>query len=176
MPGRLSRVTLSGAVVVAALAVVSLLASCGGGSSDSSTAGSGQGQSGASPAGIASFGEQASPAERAAATTSVQGFARAWIDGDSAKACSLMSASTKQNLAVFESKLKGCTAQVEGLRATMPAKTLARLRGIQVAGMRVRGDRGYLLYRDAQGTSSAFPVVREGSSWKVGAIVGTRIP
>jgi hypothetical protein len=161
--------------LVASLAAIALIAGCGGGSSDSSGGGgSGQGSSG----NVTSFGRQASPADRAAATRSVQEFLKAWRDRDSARACALMAATTKQNLAVFASQLKssGCPGQVEAVRASMPDKMLARFRGFQFTGMRTDGNRGFLLYRDAQGTSSSFPVVREGAAWKVGAIAGTRIP
>ena len=162
---------------------MSLLASCGSGGSDSSTAAAGSapagtGQSGAGSAGIASFGEEAGPADRAAATTSVQQFLRALAADDSARACSLMSASTKRNLAVFASQLKtrGCTGQLEAVRSAMPAKVVVPTKGIQMTGVRISGARGFVLYRDAHGTNSAFPVVREGSAWKIGAIAATRIP
>jgi hypothetical protein len=157
--------------LMASVALISPLVSCGGSSDSSGAAGSGKGSS----ASVASFGRQATGTERAGASKSLQEFFGAWVAGDSAKACSLMSASTKQNLAVFASQFKGCTAQVNALRAAMPAKTLARFRGVQVTGMRIDGNRGFLLYRDAQGTSSAFPVIREGAAWRVGAIAGSPV-
>jgi hypothetical protein len=45
-----------------------------------------------------------------------------------------------------------------------------------VTDVRIEGDRGFVLYRDAGGTESAFAVVREGSAWKAGAINGTPLP
>ena len=73
-------------------------------------------------------------------------------------------ASTKRNLAGFTSQLKarGCTGQLEAVRSRLPASALASTAGIQVTGARVSGGRGFLLYRDAHGTTTAFPIVREG--------------
>jgi hypothetical protein len=171
------------------LAIV-VLAGCGGDddeSPESTAAGAGTEQPGSeqSDAGAGSvetFGEEADPGDRDAAATTVERFLRAQADGDSATACSLMSASTKENLEVFvegaasESLNTPCTKLDEVLRSQIPAKTLAQSERIQVTAVRVEGDRGFVLYRDARGTESAFSVVREGSAWKVAAIAGQSLP
>jgi hypothetical protein len=136
-------------------------------------AGSGQGSS----ANAASFGQDAGAADRAAATKTVQDFLSAWINEDPAKACTLMAASTKQNLAAFSSQLKSpdCPGEARTVRSAMPAKMLSRLQGVHVTAVRVEGGRGFVIYR-ARGASWALPVLREGSAWKVGAIAGYSIP
>jgi hypothetical protein len=155
-------------VLLIAGLVISL--AVGGGSdssSDSTAAGSGQ-----TAASVASFGSEANSGDRAAASAALQHFLRAWIHRDSARACSLMSASTKQNLAIFASTSKTCTGQADAVRSAMPPEKLAQIEGIHVTGVRVEGDSGYVLYRDSEGNGWGFPVTREGSAWKVGAILG----
>ena len=179
------RWTALGSLVLA----IGVFAGCGDDddSPESSAAGTGSEQAGSeqSDAGagsIETFGEEAAPGDRDAAATTVQGFLRAQADGDSATACSLMGASTMENLQVFvegaasESLNTPCPKLVEVLRSQIPAKKLAQGDRIQVIGVRIEGDRGFVLYRDARGTESAFPVVREGSTWKVAAIVGQSLP
>jgi hypothetical protein len=155
---------------------------CGGSGSDSTTqraaSGTGSEAAGSGSGSVRSFGEPAGPEDRDAAATTVQRFLRAQADGDSATACSLMSASTLENLEVFvegaasKSLKLPCTKLVEAVRSQIQAKTLAQVDRIQVTGVRIEGERGFVLYRDARGTESAFPVVREGSAWKVAAIAG----
>jgi hypothetical protein len=156
------------ALALLAATLIALAAGCGGGSDSSGGAGT---QAAASNA--ASFGEQAGATERAAATTAVRDFLRAWVSNDPAKACSLMADSTKQNLATFSSQLNSqdCQGEAKTVRSAIQPKMLARLRGIQVTSVRLDGGRGFVIYR-AQGQSWALPVLREGSAWKVAAIVG----
>jgi hypothetical protein len=165
MPGTRS----TAALALLAGTLIALAAGCGGGSDSSGGAGT-QAAAGSNPA---SFGQQAGATERAAATAAVRDFLRAWVGNDPAKACSLMAASTKQNLATFSSQLNSgdCQDEAKTVRSAMQPKLLARLRGIQVTSVRLDGGRGFVLYR-AQGQSWALPVLREGSAWKVAAIVG----
>ena len=163
------RAAAIGALVVALFVPVG----CGGNGSDSTTEGVASGTS---------FGEPAGPEDRDAAATTVQRFLRAQADGDSATACSLMAASTLDSLEVFvegdasKSLKLSCTKLVEAVRSQIQAKKLAQADRIQVTGVRIDGDRGLVLYRDAQDTELAFPVVREGSAWKVAAIAGNSPP
>jgi hypothetical protein len=55
-------------------------------------------------------------------------------------------------------------------------ETVAAGEETEVTAVRIEGERGFVLYRDAGGTESAFAVVREGSSWKAGAINGYPLP
>jgi hypothetical protein len=171
--------------LAATVAAIALVAGCGeDGSAESTAPGAspeqaGTEQSDADAESVESFGEEANPGDRDAAATTVQGFLRAQADGDWAKACSLMSAATQQGLEAFASqsvKSQRCPPLVEAMTARIPPKTLPRAEQIQVGGVRVEGERGFVLYRDGRGTRSAFSVVREGSAWKVAAIAGYRVP
>jgi hypothetical protein len=170
---------LRGIALAASVALIAGLAGCGGddGESESTAAGAESAQAGGEQ--IEGFGEEAGPTDRDAATEAVRGFLRVWADGDGAKACSLMAASTKKNLEEFSSqflKTRSCTEQVEALTSRIPAKTLAQAGRIEVTGFRIEGERGFVIYRDGRGTESAFPVEREGSAWKVAAIAGQSLP
>jgi hypothetical protein len=173
MPKRALEAGRRGTAVAATLVAIAVPAGCGSGSSDSSSPGA------QAATNIEHAGEEAGATDRAAVTSTVQGFLKARAAGDWARACSLMTASTKQNLVFFLSerlKSRDCTKLLAELTATTPPKTLAKDERIQVTGVRVDGDRGFVLYSDANGTASDFPVTREGNAWKVGAIAGTRIP
>jgi hypothetical protein len=175
------------AAVAASVVAIALLAGCGGDddSADQTAAGgsaptvTGQSGGGSSPE---SFGEEADGADRTAGSRSVQDFLRAFADGDWSTACSLMSASTKENLEAFvegsasESLKLSCTELIKALRKQVPANRLPPTDRIEVTGVRIEGERGFVLYRDPGGTESAFPVVREGSAWKVAAIAGQSLP
>jgi hypothetical protein len=175
---------LRGIVIGASVAVIAVLAGCGGGSDSTSpgaaSAGTGTGAAGTGSGSFRSFGEAAGPGDRAAAAGVVSAFLRARADGDSAKECSLMSASTKNTLQGFGGGLieahQPCTKLIESVRSRISAKVLAASNRIQVIGMRIQGERGFVIYRDERGVETAFAVVREGSAWKVGAINGYPLP
>jgi hypothetical protein len=176
---------LSGAALAASLLAISLLASCGGGSNTTVPPGAGSAGTGtegaAVPASIRSFGDQASPADRAAAATVVQEFQRARANGEWAKACSLMAPSLVHNLRLFVStapqlKNRGCPELVQAVTATISAKRLPSAGRIQVTGVRTADGHGFVFYRDVRGSRWALPVARDDSAWKVAALVGPRLP
>ncbi len=172
MPRGASEAILKGAALAAALLLISLLASCGGGGGSDSTAPAAAGLKS-----IRSFGAEASPADRDAAGKVVEGFLRARANGDWPKACSLIAASVVGKLRQLVSqahqlKNTGCTELVKAATAALPRTAVAHGARIRVTGARIEGDFGFVLYRDAGGTSFALPVAREPSSWKAGALVG----
>jgi hypothetical protein len=188
-----SAATVRGIAIAAAVVAIAIagLAACGGddddspdttaanaGSEQAGTEGSGEG-SGAGAGNITTFGEEASAEDRDAAGTTVQEFLRARADGDWAQACSLMSASTQETLAGFGGKpteSQPCAKLLERVASQIVGKTVAAGKETEVTAVRIEGERGFVLYRDADGTESAFAVVREGSVWKAGAINGTPLP
>ena len=178
-----AKAVLSGAAIAASLLVIGFLASCGGGGSDSTATGAGSAQAANANAlgTIENFGQEAGPGDRAAMAKAVQEFLRARANRDWPKVCSLMAASELENLRKFvsqnpELKNKGCPDLVQVATKIIPAKRLAGGKRIEVTGARVEGDHGWVLYRDASGTRSAFPVAREGNSWKASALVGPSRP
>jgi hypothetical protein len=167
----ISSPVLRAAVIGALVAALSAFAGCGGGGSDSTTA--------TGSANLRSFGEEASTSEQAAAARTVQEFLRARADGDAAKECSLMSASAKSTLAGFGGglleKSQPCPKSVKAITSQIQPKALEKPGPIQVTGMRVDGERGFVLYKDRSGREFAFAVIREGSAWKAGGLAGYRL-
>jgi hypothetical protein len=175
---------LSAAVIGALVAALSVLAGCGGGDSDSTRAaatgtnGSGNGDAGS--ASLRTFGEEAPPSDRAASGSAVQEFLSARADGDATKECSLLSASAKETLQGFGGGLvensQPCPELVQAITSQIRTKALEQPGPIRIIGMRVVGDRGFVLYRDQGGDEFAFAVIREGSAWKVGGLRGYPLP
>jgi hypothetical protein len=173
---------LQTAAAAALVALTSVLAGCGGGGSDSTSAAAGTAGSGNAAGGstnLRSFGEEASTSEQAAAARTVQEFLRARADGDAAKECSLMSASAKSTLAQFggglEERSQPCPKSVKAITSQIRPNAVEQPGPIQVIGMRVDGERGFVLYRDRSGDEFAFSVIREGAVWKAGGIAGYRL-
>ena len=184
MARRTPDAAIRGIALAATLLAVAALPGCGDDdASDSTVPGTEAGQAGseqsdADAGNITTFGEEASAEDRDAAGTAVQEFLRARADGDWGKACSLMSASTQDTLAGFggvAAESQPCAKLIERVASQFPAKLLAAGEQTEVTGVRIDGDRGFVLYRDAGG-ESAFAIAREGTAWKVGAIAGYKLP
>ena len=164
-------------VVLIGVLVISLAAGDGDDSPDSGGSRS-SAQGGGAAGSAATFGEEAGPADRAAAGRAVGDFLHAFVDEDGATACSLLSSSAKENLAVLTSQIaksQACPEQLDALRAQFPAKRLPQPGRIEVTDLRIVDDGGLVLYRDREGEQIAFPVVRENDAWKVAVIVGQRV-
>ena len=177
MPRAVSSRLLSLAAIAAAIAALWLLAGCGGGDSESATsvAGAGGSAGAENPSGsLRNYGEEASPSDRADAAAAVEAFLRARGDGDAVRECALLAESTKETLAGFGGglveKKESCPKLITAVTSRIRTKALAQPGRIKVTGMRVDGDRGFVLYRDQKGEESAFAVVREGSVWKIGGL------
>jgi hypothetical protein len=174
---------LRAAVIGAMVVAIAMIAGCGGGGSDSTTAAAGsEGAAGNGATGsgaLRTFGEEASASERAAAAKTVQEFLRARADGDAARECALMSASARTTLAGFggglSEKSQPCPKSVKAITSQIQPKALEQPGPIQVTGMRIDGERGFLLYRDRSGNEFGFAVIREGSAWKAGGLAGYRL-
>jgi hypothetical protein len=171
MPRAAPKRILGGAALGASLVAISLLAGCGGGSGDSTGTAP---QSGQASSNTAQLGDQADATDRAAMTKGFEEFMRARSEGDWERACSLLSASVMENLRKLASlqpqlKKQSCPERLKAVFGAIPETRLPEGR-IRVIGARIDGDHGFVLYRDARGTS-AFPVTREGNVWKAGALL-----
>jgi hypothetical protein len=175
---------LRAAVIGALVAALSVLAGCGGGDSESTTAaatgtrGAGNGNAGSGT--LRTFGQEAPPSDQAAAGRAVQEFLSARADGDATKECSLMAASAIKTLEGFGGGLaensQPCPELVQAITSQIRTQALEKPGPVRVIGMRVDGDRGFVLYRDQGGDEFAFAVIREGSAWKVGGLRGYPLP
>jgi hypothetical protein len=124
---------------------------------------------------IKAFGTEAAPgAETTAITGALQGYLAATAAGDWAAACSLLSSTLGPGLRKYEAAVKapnpGCPQILEALMANLPATVLARQAKIDVAEVRIDGDRGFVVYATPESVSVDMPMLLEGGAWKVGAI------
>lgn len=124
---------------------------------------------------IQSFGAETGGKEFKRAAVAFHNFFDARAEGQWAAACSYLSSGIVTSLRNYASEAKGadgpnCASAVE--LATDPAAMRAlrvEAKRVDVASLRVEGNRAYLLYRDAYDDPFAIAMVREKGAWKVGA-------
>ncbi len=158
--------------LAAALVALAVVGCGGGGGSSTSTAASGN---------IQTYGVAADKSDRAAVAATLRGYFGARARGDWARSCTYLATRTQRELQQFTSltpQLKGadCGKRVAFVTTAMPAEQKATSTAAVTAilSVRIQGDTAYVLYRSAGGIESAIPMVREGSGWKVGALVGSK--
>ncbi len=159
--------------LAAALVALAVVGCGGGGGSSSKTTASGN---------IQTYGAEADKSDRAAVAAALRGYFDARADGDWARSCTYLATRTRRELEQFTSlspRLKGadCGKLVGAVSAAMPAEQRARSTAAVTAilSVRVKGDTAAVIYRSAGGVKSAIPMVREGSDWKMGALVGSEV-
>jgi hypothetical protein len=127
---------------------------------------------------VQSLGEPAAGADRAQITAAVKGFYDAYAAVDGAKGCAFLTAAARR--AVVESfghspKLrgKGCGPALASEMAKVPPQFRKLDRTVEVTGARIKGDRGYALFRSIAVLPSELPIRREGGAWKLDSIVAS---
>jgi hypothetical protein len=158
-------------LLAAALVALTVVGCGGGGGSSTSTGASGN---------IQTPGVEADKGDRAAVSAALRGYFDARAHGDWARSCTYLAARTKKELEQFTSltpALRGaaCGKLVGAVTAAMPADQRARSTAAVTAipSVRIKGDTAYVTYRTAGGIQSTIVMVREGSDWKLGALVGS---
>lgn len=185
-----------GAIAVAALSALALLAAgCGGDSSSkeetlealkeavanrappttsqSGATGSGgaSAATGANPA-IEEFGGEAKGGERNQIVTSFEAYFAALASKDYDDACAQLAKPIKKLLERFSAakkESKGCAAIVAGLPEAVKKATGIASRG-KVTEVRVEDDRSYVLFRAPGARLYQFSMTREGGEWKPATI------
>ncbi len=170
---------------LAALVALALLATgCGGGgagetSSSSDSAGSTTTSGSASTAArIKEFGTEASGSEAKQPEAAAIGYLDARAAEEWSRACSFLATPIRRLLGHLTAKSqrvagKGCAAFVETSTKKLSPSERAALAKSTPESVRLEGDRGYVLYRDGNGTERAVSVKREGGRWKVVDVAGT---
>ncbi len=126
---------------------------------------------------IQTYGVETSSAGRVQAATLVQAYLNARAAGRWTEACSYFSSQMITRLNAFLTKLKGrgpkgCAGVMKALSAKVPQSVLNKDAKIHVLSMRVQGIQGFIIYKDATGTSSNFPMKLNGGIWKLDAPAG----
>jgi hypothetical protein len=126
---------------------------------------------------IQEFGAETSSEEFSEAAATLHAFldaraARAW-----AAACErlapLFAESLVKELGPGRGAGSSCAEVLAGLTGPVPAATLREAAVADVGSFRVEGDRGFILFRDAEGQAYFMPMAREGGRWKVAAIAAS---
>jgi hypothetical protein len=130
---------------------------------------------------VEAYGRGADAASEAAIGAVVTGFFDANAARDGAKACRLLSSTTKRQLGLTlgqspELKGKGCSAILTRLFGLQSPQYRAAIKDIKVTGARLQGDRGFVLLEARAIPGDAIPIRREGDVWKLGAVEATALP
>jgi hypothetical protein len=125
---------------------------------------------------IQESGTEASAASRDAAAAVLHAYLDARVQRDWDAACFYMSAGLVVGLERFTTQFSeekgtpGCPQILAGFAASSSPAALAESAKVDVGSLRENEDRGFLLYRSADGRSYAMLMVREGDAWKVGTL------
>jgi hypothetical protein len=169
---------------IACIALILGLAGCGGSGSGDSTASQPTvaPRSGGKPTGfgryVQKFGTAASPADRAAVAATVEDFYTANADADGAKACATLTTRAQRSVIEEFGHLKqvrgrGCGPAYTAQLGTVPAKLRQLNRGVVVTGVRVKGDRGYVMFKSVVLLPSELPIRRLAGAWKLDSIAAS---
>jgi hypothetical protein len=124
---------------------------------------------------IQDFGDEADETEREAASVVVLAFMQARTAGDWEAVClQLSSAALAQidQLADRSVQLRGkdCAELLETLVGNAPAAARANTIRGGIDSLRFDGESGFALYHGTDGRDYYLPLVKEGESWRVGAL------
>lgn len=137
---------------------------------------------------VQEFGAEAEDSEREAAAQALHNFLDARAQEAWGAACSYLSGDVRESLEDFAVKAQKAAAE-EGkaeqsdtgcagiLGRVISRAALPELRKeaaeADVGSLRIEGDRAFLIYSGAGGTTIAIPVVNEDGGWKVASLAGT---
>ncbi len=126
---------------------------------------------------IQDFGEESSESELEEAATALHDYYVALARSEWQRACSKLSDVVVGQLRALASQAKqgigkGCAAILGGISPSLPASVARESTIVDAGSLRVEGDRGFLIYRGAEGTVYAINMALEDDSWKVGALAG----
>ena len=107
----------------------------------------------------------------------VRGYLNAFVDGDGAKACSLMSTATRRR---FVAQMKGttkstdCALGIEALRTQAgTALTKASIEKLEFSDVKVKGKTATVKLTSGRSSSTA-RLQKEGGGWKVSGAPGAQ--
>lgn len=126
-------------------------------------------------------GQEASVAEREAASTVVLAYLRAGAAEDRAAQCSYLAAEAARPLerigaAGTEGSGTGCPQGLDQLLKLAPKAAHGAAPAGAVGSLRVEGDRGFALFHGKDGLDYMMPLVKEGGEWKIASVVALELP
>jgi hypothetical protein len=159
-----------------------LVAGCGGGGSSSSTETSPGGSSRQPVGGEASiegFGQKAEGADRQAILAAFHGYLEALAHKDYPGACAHMAASLHESLGQLAGKgsKAACATLLPALLSPQAAAIARDQAAGEVTGVRVEGERGFVVFKAPGARLYDMPMAGEAGEWKVAsAVAGVLAP
>jgi len=125
---------------------------------------------------IQDFGDETSESELEEAAKALHDFYVARAREEWRRACANLSKTVAEQLKLLAERAKrggqtDCPAALAAITPSLPAEVERETTAVDAGSLRVEGDRGFLIYRDGEGTVYAINMADEGS-WKVGALAG----
>lgn len=126
---------------------------------------------------VQEFGEESEEGELEEAATVLHDFYVARVRSEWQRACSKLADAVVGQLRALASQVKqaggkGCAAILAAITSHLPPSVARESTVVDAGSLRVEGDRGFLIYRGAEGTVYAINMALEDDSWKVGALAG----
>jgi hypothetical protein len=140
------------------------------------TGGGGSGEEGHFEGGeeqVENSGSEAAGSEREAVLDVEQTYLTALSDGDYAGACALVSRALDQSLQAMVGPgggSKSCKAILSRLVAGNATRAVEQQLNGRVTKVRIENEHGFVIFHAPGARLYAYPMVREGNAWKVGAI------
>lgn len=124
---------------------------------------------------IQTFGVEAPREDRLQATTNAKAYLDARVVGNWSEACARLWGVARAQFGKLTED-GSCEGTQETLTTGVQAEKLRIAADIDVISMRAVRDRGFLIYRNGEGTPSAMSIHREPSGeWKVGVLDGSAL-
>jgi hypothetical protein len=119
------------------------------------------------------FGQEADAGEREAASRVLEQNLQARASHDWAGQCAMLTVKLKKGFserAKYYKVGKSCAAGLRYEAKTAPRSVLANPMAAPVAALRVKGDKGYALFRGTLGEAHAMPMKMEHGTWRVAEV------
>jgi hypothetical protein len=122
---------------------------------------------------VENSGSEAAGSGRDAVLSAERAYLSALIDGDYARACELASQRIGESLQAMVppgSKPSSCSAILSNLIAGSATRAAEQQVNGRVTKVRIEGEHGFVIFHAPGARLYAYPMVREGNAWKVGAL------
>lgn len=125
---------------------------------------------------VQTFGEEASAADRKAASVALFAYMQARAEADWATACANLTRYSVRLLSSAKPSVKVCAKTYATLIEGIPAAARANTMVDGIASLRVEGNRAFALYHGTKGADYFSPMRKEGDEWKVEGLEPNEFP
>lgn len=128
---------------------------------------------------LATFGHEASSAEREAASETLDENLRARAVGDYARQCASLTRKEKEGIrerAPGLVKGSGCGKELAAEAAKAPKSVRTNTFPGQIDALRVKGNEAYALYHGTDGNDYSIELRKDGTAWLVASLLTIELP